>query len=67
MISKITVEKKLLEIGVLEPSDSAEEIIAMTRVLLMTLPMAEEDTKDFLVAAALSSLFESGFKLGKEI
>lgn len=67
MISKITVEKKLLEIGVLEPSDSAEEIIAMTRVLLMTLPMAEEDTKDFLVAAALSSLFDSGFKLGKEI
>lgn len=67
MISKITVEKKLLEIGVLEPSDSAEEIIAMTRVLLMTLPMAEEDTKDFLVAAALSSLFESGFKLGKQI
>ena len=66
MISKITVEKKLLELGVLEPSDSAEEIIAMTKVLVMILPLAEGDMQDFLLAAALSSLFESGFKLGKE-
>lgn len=66
MISKITVEKKLLELGVLEPSDSAEEIIAMTRVLLIALPLAEVDMKGVLLAAALSSLFESGFKLGKE-
>ena len=66
MISKITVEKKLLELGVLEVSDSAEEIVAMTKVLLIALPLAEEDTKDFIIAAALSSMFESGFKLGKE-
>ena len=45
MISKITVEKKLLEFGVLEPSDSAEEIIAMTKVLVMILPLAEGDIR----------------------
>jgi len=66
MISKSTVETTLKELGVLEPSDSAEEIIAMIRVLLFTLSLAEGDMKDFLLAAALSSLFESGFKLGKE-
>jgi len=66
MISKSTIETTLKELGVLEPSDSAEEIIAMTRVLLLTLSLAEGDMKDFFVVAALSSLFESGFKLGKE-